>query len=205
MDLLNTIMKSMTSNSSLGTLVGKTGISADSIEKAITSAIPSLLGSMTKNASTTSGAKSLLGALSQHEDDSDVSSQLEKADEDDGNKILGKIMGDGKDDFISSIAKKAGINVGQSNQLLSTIAPALLSTISSAAKPSTAEEASESADDTSKAAEDVEKRATSLVGGLFDKILKRGDKDDDDDQDEKKSDSGFDGSDLLDILKKTVL
>ena len=44
-----------------------------------------------------------------------------------------------------------------------------------------------------------------LFGGLFDKILKHGDKDDDDDQDEKKSDSGFDGSDLLDILKKTVL
>ncbi len=203
MDLLNTIMKSMTSNSSLGALVGKTGISADSIEKAITSAIPSLLGSLTKNASTSSGAKSLLGALSQHEDDSDVSSQIEKADEEDGNKIIGKIMGDDKDDFISSIAKKAGINIGQSNQILSSIAPALLSTISSAAKPSTEEEASKSAEETSKAAEDAENSATSLVGNLFGKIFNRGDKDDD--GDEKKSDAGFDGSDLLSILKKTVL
>ena len=132
MDLVSTIVKSLTSNSSLGALAGKVGVDPDTIEKAIASAIPSLVGSMTKNASTAAGAKSLMGALSQHEDDRDVSDQLKDADEEDGNKIIGKIMGDDKDDFISSIAKKAGINVGQSNQLLSSIAPSLLSSISSA-------------------------------------------------------------------------
>ena len=134
MDLLNSLLGSMTSNSSIDALAGKSGASTDSVQKAISSALPSLLGSLTKNASTTSGAKSLLGALSQHEDASDVSSQIKNADEKDGGKIIGKILGDGKDDFISSIAKEAGINVGQSSQILSSIAPALLSAIASASK-----------------------------------------------------------------------
>jgi len=210
MDLVSTILKSMTSDSSLGALAGKAGVSADSVEKAITSAIPSLIGSLTKNASSAAGAKSLLGALSQHEDKSDVSSQIKNADEEDGNKIIGKIMGDGKDDFISSIAKKAGINAGQSNAILSSIAPALLSSISAAAKPDTAESVAKEKEER-KAKE--EKAESSFLGGFFSKFMK----DEDDkveepkkaEKEEKKGgfdiSDGIDGSDLLAILKKTML
>ena len=103
MDLVSMILKKMTSNSSLGALADKAGVSADSVEKALASAVPSLIGSLTKNASSAEGAKSLLGALSQHEDTSEVSSQIANADAEDGNKIIGKIMGDDKDDFISFV------------------------------------------------------------------------------------------------------
>ena len=206
MDLVSTILKSMTSDSSLGALAGKTGLSADAIEKAISSAIPSLIGSMTKNASSAAGAKSLLGALSQHEDKSDVSSQIANADETDGNKIIGKIMGDDKDDFISSIAKKAGINVGQSNSILSSIAPALLSEISSAAKPDTAE--SVAAEKAAKAKKEKEDDA-SFLGGFFSKFMKDEDDKVDSPKKEAKSEKkdgfdlsdGIDGSDLLSVLK----
>ena len=194
MDLVSTIVKSLTSNSSLGALAGKVGVDADQIEKAISSAVPSLIGSMTKNASTTAGAKSLMGALSQHEDDRDVSSQLKDADEEDGGKIIGKIMGDDKDDFISSIAKKAGINVGQSNQILSSIAPSLLSTISSAAKPDTEESIAKAAAEREKAAKED---SGSFLGGFFKKFMK--------DSDDKDAKGSIDGTDLLDILKKTML
>ena len=194
MDLVNSIIKSMTSNSSLGALAGKTGLSADSIEKAITSAIPSLLGSMTKNASSAAGAKSLLGALAQHEDTSDVSKQLENADEKDGDKIIGKIMGDGKADFISSIAKKAGINFDQSSAILSNIAPSLLSSISAAAKPDTEESvAKEAAERKAKA----EKDSGSFIGGFLKNFMK--------DPDDKDAKTGIDGTDLLNILKNTML
>jgi len=194
MDLVSTIVKSLTSNSSLGALAGKVGVDPDTIEKAIASAIPSLVGSMTKNASTAAGAKSLMGALSQHEDDRDVSDQLKDADEEDGNKIIGKIMGDDKDDFISSIAKKAGINVGQSNQLLSSIAPSLLSSISSAAKPDTPESIAKEAEERQKAAQEDD---GGFLGGFFKKFMK-----DEDDKDPKGS---IDGTDLLDILKNTMM
>ena len=193
MDLVSTILKSLTSNSSLGALAGK---------------IPSLIGSMTKNASSSAGAKSLLGALSQHEDDREVSSQIKDADEEDGNKIIGKIMGDDKDNFISSIAKKAGINEGQSNQILSSIAPSVLSSISSLAKPDSPESIAKEAEEREKAAKSDDDGG-SFLGGFFKKFMK----DEDDKVEEpKKSDKGgldisdgIDGSDLLSILKKTMM
>ena len=207
MDLVSTILKSLTSNSSLGALAGKVGVDPDQIEKAIASAIPSLIGSMTKNASSSAGAKSLLGALSQHEDDREVSSQIKDADEEDGNKIIGKIMGDDKDNFISSIAKKAGINEGQSNQILSSIAPSVLSSISSLAKPDSPESIAKEAEEREKAAKEDD--GGSFLGGFFKKFMK----DEDDKVEEpKKSDKGgldisdgIDGSDLLSILKNTMM
>lgn len=191
MDLVKTLLNSMTSESSLGALAGKSGGSADQIEKAITSAIPSLIGSMTKNASSDAGAKSLLGALSQHKDTNDISSQIKNADEEDGSKIIGKIMGGGKDDFISQIAKSSGLNIGQTNSVLSSIAPALLSSISAAAKPDV--QTSEKKETKAKS----EKKDTSFLSGFFGSFMK-----DNDDKDEK---AGLGGGDLLDILKKTML
>lgn len=198
MDLVKMLLSSMTSESSLSALTGKTGGDAGQVESAIQSAIPSLIGSMTKNASSTDGAKSLLGALSQHQDTDEISSQIANADEVDGGKIIGKIMGGGKDDFISSIASKSGLNFGQTNSLLSSIAPAILSFISSAAKPDTAEsQAAEAA----KRQEEAQKNDVSFLGGFFSKFLK----DEDDKVEETKKDDGFDGGDLLNILKNTLL
>ena len=201
MDLVSTILKSLTSNSSLGALAGKVGVDPDQIEKALSSAIPSLIGSMTKNASSSDGAKSLLGALSQHEDDREVSSQIKDADEEDGNKIIGKIMGDDKDDFISSIAKKAGINVGQSNQLLSSVAPSVLSSISSLAKPDSPESIAKEAEEREKKAKEDDDG--SFLGGFFKKFMK--DEDDKVEEPKKSGKGGIDGSDLLNILKNTMM
>lgn len=207
MDLVSTLLKSLTSNSSLGALAGKVGVDPDQIEKALSSAIPSLIGSMTKNASSADGAKSLLGALSQHEDDREVSSQIKDADEEDGNKIIGKIMGDDKDDFISSIAKKAGINVGQSNQILSSVAPSVLSSLSSLTKPDSPESIAKEAEEREKAAKSDDDG--SFLGGFFKKFMK----DEDDKVEEPKKSGkggldisdGIDGSDLLSILKNTMM
>ena len=194
MDLVKSILKNMTSAPSLEALTEKAGVSADSIEKALFSAVPSLIGSMTKNASSSKGAKALMGALAQHEDDSDVTSQIANADAADGNKIIGKIMGDGKDDFISSIAKKAGINFDQSSAILSNIAPSLLSSISAAAKPDTEESvAKEAAERKAKA----EKDSGSFIGGFLKNFMK--------DPDDKDAKTGIDGTDLLNILKNTML
>ena len=196
MDIVSMLMKNMTSKSSIGALIGKSGASADSIEKAVTSAIPSLIGSMTKNASTEKGAKSLLGALSQHNDNAEISSQIENADEEDGNKIIGKIMGGGKDDFVSSIAKKAGLDIGQANSILSSIAPAILSTVSAAAKPETPESLEKLAKEREAEAKS-EKSDSSFLGGFLKNFMKSSD-----DKEEASSKSGIDGSDLLGMLQK---
>lgn len=132
MDLLNSILKNMTSEESVSTLAGKSGADSAKIENLIKSSVPSLLGSMKKNASTEDGAKSLLGALSQHTDTAPIGSQIRNADEVDGSKIIGKILGGGKDDFIRELSTETGLDFTQTSSILSNIAPAIMSSVSAA-------------------------------------------------------------------------
>ena len=88
MSLLETLLKSMTSSSSLDTMSRRTGGSNDQMAALITAALPILLKAMTENASTKDGAASLNEALSQHRETGSVAEQFETADIDDGAKIL---------------------------------------------------------------------------------------------------------------------
>ena len=132
MDLAKSLLPNLTSDSSVSALVGKTGADSDKVTKAVEKAVPGLLKSMKKNASSDDGAKSLAGALDQHKNTDSVDKQIKDADEVDGSKIIGHILGGGKNDFISEIAKETGLDLSQSGAILSNIAPALLSTVSGA-------------------------------------------------------------------------
>ena len=66
MSLLETLLTSMTSSSSLDSMSRRTGGSNDQMAALITAALPILLRAMTANASTQSGAASLNEALGQH-------------------------------------------------------------------------------------------------------------------------------------------
>ena len=132
MDLVNMLLKNMTSEDSVNTLAGKSGAESSQVESVVKSAIPTLLGTMTDNASTTDGAKSLLGALSQHTNTAPIGSQIKDADELDGSKIIGKILGGGKDDFIRELSRETGLDFSQTSSILSNIAPAIMSSVSAA-------------------------------------------------------------------------
>ncbi len=179
MDLVNVLVKNLSSGDSVKELSGKTGASAPQIESLIKSAVPSLMSSMNGNASSKDGAASLLEALSQHTNTDKVSKQIKDADEEDGNKILEHILGGSKNDFMTMLAKETGLDFGQTNSVLSNIAPALMSSVSAANKTNTA-----SKDDTS---------ITGLLGSLFV---------DDDDKDIL---DGLKGNSLLDTLKNAIL
>jgi hypothetical protein len=133
MDLVQTLIDSMTSIDSISAITSKTqGAAPSQIKTAITSAIPGIMESMQKNASTEEGAASLLNALGQHTNSGSMRSQLAGADLVDGDKIITKILGCDKSDFISQVAQAAGIDFNQSRTILSNIAPAIMSTVSSA-------------------------------------------------------------------------
>ena len=70
MSLLETLLQSMTSASSLDTMSKRTGGNNDQMATLITAALPILLKALTANASTQSGAASLQKALSQHQENS---------------------------------------------------------------------------------------------------------------------------------------
>ena len=125
------MLGSMTDASALQVLTGKTGASEDQVTSLLGSALPQLMGSMTNNASTEEGALSLAGALTQHTSTAPVAQQIAEADVVDGGKIISHILGANQAGIVSSLSSESGMNDTQVNSVLSSIAPALLSGLSS--------------------------------------------------------------------------
>ena len=132
MNLLNILLKTMLSDSSVSALAKKTGLNASQLTKLIPLALPLLLKFMTKNASTQSGAQSLLGALTQHTSTKSMTEQLDEADTADGEKIISHILGDDSDQAIISLAQESGMSNEEVTRALGGLAPALLSGLSAA-------------------------------------------------------------------------
>ncbi len=134
MDLLSLLMGSMTSGNSVNSLSQKTGISSKQIKMLLALALPLLIKYMTGNASSQNGAQSLLGALTQHNSRKSVEEQIAEADEEDGKKILGHILGDSSSGVTSDLASQTGLSNDQVMQILGNVAPSLLSGVSAAAE-----------------------------------------------------------------------
>ena len=130
MNLLSLLASTMGSQSTVESLSNKTGVSSKATSSLISSALPLLLNYLTKNASTEDGAKSLLGALTQHTSNKPVKEQVDTADEKDGLKILAHIFGKDNDKIVASLAKDTGVSADKVSQTLASMAPALLSTLS---------------------------------------------------------------------------
>ncbi|MBR2667730.1 MAG: DUF937 domain-containing protein [Oscillospiraceae bacterium] len=132
MNLLNLLMNSMTTDSSVNSLTQKTGASSDQMSQLIQLALPLLMKAMTKNASSPAGAQSLLGALNQHTNTNTMAQQMAAADVVDGGKIIGHILGDSSGDVMGQLAAQTGMNQDQVFQALGTMAPAMMSGLSAA-------------------------------------------------------------------------
>ncbi|MBQ3375609.1 MAG: DUF937 domain-containing protein [Erysipelotrichaceae bacterium] len=132
MNLLQLLLSTLTTQSSVNTVSKKTGVNSKLTSKLLLVAIPLLIKYMTKNASKKPGAQSLLSALGQHTNTQTMTQQLQNADQNDGSRIINHILGKDKDTVVNSLASETGLNSNQVNSTLSTIAPALLSGLSAA-------------------------------------------------------------------------
>ena len=132
MDLLNMLMGTLGSGSSVEALAKKTGLSAANLTKLLMNAVPVLLKFLTKNASSAGGAQALLGALAGHRETRTIAEQIEDADEQDGAKILDHIFGAQKESVVSSLAKDSEMDIPDVSKALSNIAPAMMSGLSAA-------------------------------------------------------------------------
>lgn len=132
MSLLETLLQSMTSNSSLNSMSRRTGGNNDQMAALITAALPILLKALTDNASTKSGAASLQEALTQHTDTGSVSEQFESADANDGAKILQHILGSNSSSVMNGLSQESGLSNDQVSSALGALAPVLLSSLSAA-------------------------------------------------------------------------
>ena len=132
MNLLSLLLSSLLTDSSVSALAKKTGLSAAALKKLIPLAVPLLLKFLTSNASSESGALSLLGALSQHTNQKTLSDQIDEADTEDGGKIIGHIFGNQSDAVTNRLAQQSGMSERDVNSALAGIAPALMSGLSAA-------------------------------------------------------------------------
>ena len=132
MNLLNMLLSSMSSQSSVNSLSQQTGVSSSALKKLLPILIPILLKYLTSNASSTSGAQSLLGALTQHTSKKSLAEQIDEVDQKDGAAIINHILGDDKERVVMEASKKSGVKEADVEKSLSSIAPALLSSLSAA-------------------------------------------------------------------------
>ena len=132
MDLLSMLMGSMTSGDSVNAMSQKTGASSKQIKMLIALALPILIKYLTKNASSQSGAQSLLGALTQHTNKKSMADQIADADEEDGKKILNHILGQNSGSVASDLAGQTGLSGDQVMQILGNMAPSMMSGLSAA-------------------------------------------------------------------------
>ena len=132
MNLLQLLLGTLTSNDSVNSVSKKTGVSSGLVSKLMIAAIPLLISYMTKNASKKEGAQSLLGALTQHTSNKPVSQQIANADDTDGAKIIGHILGQDQNAIVSNLANQTGLDAKEVNAVLNNIAPALLNSLSTA-------------------------------------------------------------------------
>ncbi|MBQ5489407.1 MAG: DUF937 domain-containing protein [Oscillospiraceae bacterium] len=167
MNLLSILLSVLTSGNALTALSKKTGISKSMLKKLIPLAVPLLLRYMTGNAASQAGASSLLGALTQHTSKKPVSLQIEEADETDGGKIVGHILGDSRDSETGSLASGAGLSRGDVNKVLSVLAPALLCSLSAAKSKADGVDLSDGLDLSDVAAMLGAKKKNGLFSSLF--------------------------------------
>ena len=132
MNLLQLLLQTMLSGNSVNSVSQKTGLSSKLVKKLITLAIPVLIKYMTSNVSSQSGALSLLGALTKHNNTRSMSEQIDEADEEDGGKIIGHILGDDKEKVVKELAAETGIENKTVDRSLGLIAPAILAALAAA-------------------------------------------------------------------------
>lgn len=133
MDLLNSVLKEVLKGGNIDQLAEKTNIDRGSIADVVKESMPAILEGLNQNTNKKAGADSLMAALAKHSGslmDDVKKGDLSKIDLADGGKIISHIFGKNKDDVAGEIAKDAGINKSQSKDMLSMLAPIVMSFLS---------------------------------------------------------------------------
>jgi hypothetical protein len=202
MNLLSLLASTMLSQSSVNSVSGKTGLSSKQIQRLVMLALPILIKYMTQNASSGDGALSLLGALSQHKNNNSMDLQLKDADEADGAKIIHHILGKKENAVTQDLSAQTGLGTDQIHQVLSILAPGLMSGVSNAAEANAAQAAQ--AAQAASAHQPANPFASLLTGGgIFGSILGGGKEEASSaavNPMDKDGDGRIDGTELLSLL-----
>jgi len=111
------------------------GLGEGSTQKALSAAMPLILGAMKNNASTEQGASGLLGALENGKHDGGIMDKLgsilggDKIDDDvmqDGEGILGHVFQGKQETVAKAVGKSSGIDMSQAMNILKVAGPVIM-------------------------------------------------------------------------------
>ncbi len=107
--------------------------------KAISAALPVLMGALARNASQKQGAESLAGALARDHDGSildNLSGFLQKPDTGTGEGILGHVLGSKRAAVEQQLGQQTGLDAGSIGKLLPILAPIVMGALGRAKRQS---------------------------------------------------------------------
>ncbi len=153
---LSKLAGTLLSSDSISGLSSLTGANSNDIKNVLSNALPSLLNGATEQAKNENTAEGFANALAQHakDDTSNLGSFLGNVDLADGAKIITHLLGSGKDETVQRAAKAAGVSEKKTSDILSAIAPMLLSLLGKQADED----------------DDKESGVSGLVGSLLDNV-----------------------------------
>lgn len=127
-DLLGSLLGSMNAGD-LAALSRQLGTDEDTTGRAVSAALPAMLGALARNTAQESGAQAFAGALDRDHDGSildDIGGFLGSGQSSTGDAILGHVLGGRRDMVASNVANSAGLDLGLVQKLLPLLAPLLL-------------------------------------------------------------------------------
>ncbi|NKB89134.1 MAG: DUF937 domain-containing protein [Acidobacteria bacterium] len=146
------------------------GADSQTTEKAMSAAMPALLGALSRNAASSGGASALAGALDRDHDGSildDIGGLLAGGDTGAGASILGHVLGDREPAVAANVARNSGMDLSSVQKLLPMLAPLVLGALGKQKRQSGLD-ASGLASQLFGAQEQVEREAPGMLGALLD-------------------------------------
>jgi hypothetical protein len=108
----------------------KLGVDDQKAQQAVGMALPILIGALNRNSSSAGGAEALTNAL-QNDHDGSILNNLSQAVSsqstmDDGEAILGHVLGDRQSGLVNSVSKATGLPPDQVAQIFAVLAPIVM-------------------------------------------------------------------------------
>jgi hypothetical protein len=126
--LLETLMGGL-SGGATREISRKVGADEGATSKLISGALPVLIGALTRNTRDSGGAESLASALDRDHDGSlmdDLAGFLGKGPTEDGNAILGHVLGGRRSQVEAGLGRASGVDAGSVAKILAMLAPVVL-------------------------------------------------------------------------------
>jgi hypothetical protein len=126
--LLDMLTQQLGSGQRLGKLSGQLGADQAATKNAVGAALPMLLGALAKNSAQSNGADALDRALAKHDGSvlDNLDGFLDRPDVNDGNGILGHLLGAKRNAVEAGVSKASGLDASMVTKLMPMLAPVVM-------------------------------------------------------------------------------